>query len=118
MTRSRISPARLCSSLERRRALGAPAQTGYRRPALPSLVLHLFEHDVVAATCHDLFWFAKTCKYGGLFISSLPYLHLVLFAGTSRYPWRYPAPPNWQLWQLDQTDDDSVKAIPPGFADC
>ena len=30
-------------------------------------------------------------------------------AGTSRYPWRYPAPPNWSLWQLDQTDDNSVK---------
>lgn len=30
--------------------------------------------------------------------------------GTSRYPWRYPQPPNWQLWQLDQTNDDSVKA--------
>jgi hypothetical protein len=31
-------------------------------------------------------------------------------AGTSRYPWRYPQPPNWLLWQLDQTSDDSVKA--------
>jgi len=29
--------------------------------------------------------------------------------GTSRRPWRYPQPPNWQLWQLDQTDDNSVK---------
>ncbi|CAL8471634.1 g11176 [Coccomyxa elongata] len=31
--------------------------------------------------------------------------------GTSRYPWRYPSPPNWQLLQLDQTSDDSVKQL-------
>ncbi|GAQ89322.1 hypothetical protein KFL_005110040 [Klebsormidium nitens] len=31
--------------------------------------------------------------------------------GTSRYPWRYPQPPNWQLYQLDQTSDDSVKQL-------
>ncbi len=31
--------------------------------------------------------------------------------GTSRYPWRYPQPPNWSLFQLDQTQDDSVKQL-------
>ncbi|KAK9919097.1 hypothetical protein WJX75_009391 [Coccomyxa subellipsoidea] len=31
--------------------------------------------------------------------------------GTSRYTWRYPTPPNWQLYQLDQTSDDSVKQL-------
>ncbi|CAL8465628.1 g5164 [Coccomyxa elongata] len=31
--------------------------------------------------------------------------------GTSRYPWRYPPPPNWKLLQLDQTSDDSVKQL-------
>ena len=41
---------------------------------------------------------------------ALAYFGTLSFAGTSRYPWRYPAPPNWQLWQLDQTDDNSVKA--------
>ena len=31
--------------------------------------------------------------------------------GTSRYPWRYPQPPNWSLFQMDQTQDDSVKQL-------
>lgn len=31
--------------------------------------------------------------------------------GTSRWPWRYPAPPNWELFQMDQTSDDSVKQL-------
>ena len=31
--------------------------------------------------------------------------------GTSRWPWRYPQPPNWQLFQMDQTSDDSVKQL-------
>ena len=31
--------------------------------------------------------------------------------GTSRWPWRYPQPPNWQLFQMDQTQDDSVKQL-------
>ena len=31
--------------------------------------------------------------------------------GTSRWPWRYPQPPNWSLFQMDQTSDDSVKQL-------
>ncbi len=34
-----------------------------------------------------------------------------IVVGTSRWPWRYPSPKNWELWQLDQTVDDSVKQL-------
>ena len=31
--------------------------------------------------------------------------------GTSRYPWNYPEPRPFPLFQLDQTEDDSVKQL-------
>ncbi len=31
--------------------------------------------------------------------------------GTSRYPWNYPEPRPFPLFQLDQTQDDSVKQL-------
>ncbi len=67
----------------------------------------------------------RVCSYGVLVLLPAAYLVLTQWdslvavecflspaavAGTSRYPWRYPQPPNWLLWQLDQTSDDSVKA--------
>ena len=38
--------------------------------------------------------------------------------GTSRYAWRYPQPPNWSLFQMDQTSDDSVKQLIDRCAAC
>ncbi|KAL3154538.1 hypothetical protein ABBQ32_013996 [Trebouxia sp. C0010 RCD-2024] len=32
-----------------------------------------------------------------------------IVVGTSRWPWRYPAPPNWELYAMDQTSAESVK---------
>lgn len=34
-----------------------------------------------------------------------------IVVGTSRWPWRYPKPDSWKLWQMDQTEDDSVKQL-------
>ncbi|KAL0048017.1 hypothetical protein WJX82_005770 [Trebouxia sp. C0006] len=34
-----------------------------------------------------------------------------IVVGTSRWPWRYPAPPNWSLYAMDQTSAESVKQM-------
>ena len=81
VARYRTSPARSCSSLERQRALGAPAQTGYQRLALPLLVLHLllsttlrfcncliclFWSDLQRwslVVCLGLLWYVVICRH-------------------------------------------------------